>query len=269
MMNKIALLLLLLICGYSAFSQEKDINTKKDGSCNYNRFRIALHGGLGYKSKEVFGSYKNPRGYTSSFSSNANLNWGYNLGCDASYYFTRNIGFGVKYNNFRTSISSEDYRGVYQLTFDPTPTQTVFITAAEKDLSISFIGPMVSGRLFNDRGNAAFLFNLAIGYMDYCYSIGDADNVDFKGDNIGLALDLGYDIKICKNWFLGVQLSVVTGRIKEFEFDKIHKEDNATVIDPQFNGDQPTHIKGDVELSKDDYISLQHFDLLVGLRYCF
>lgn len=261
-MKIVRLIILFIVCGSSVFSQGIDTNKKgKLKDDDYGRFRIAVHGGVGYTTTKLGAGYMfyyasegdyqiEPDFQRGVYITDSEFDWGFNLGIDASYYLKNNIGVGFKYNRFKSS-DERGQSGIYAFDF-PTGDdmssvlelfENEFGVQEDRNMTISFIGPMLSYRRFTKKGNA-LIFNGSVGYISYRY---DMEN-DVEGGDLGFALDLGYDIKISKNWFFNVQLSTVMGKIKEAEAD--------------FGNEG-----GEIVVDKD--VKLKHFDLQVGLSYCF
>jgi len=148
------------------------------------------------------------------------LKSGYNLGTNLTYFYTNTSGFGIQYNMFKVSnhlsnIIITDING-------NSTTGTL-----EDNVTFNFIGPSFSSRIFV--GTKANLFNIrvALGYLSYIdNAITPIESFKLTGSTFGSAFDLGYDMNIANNLFIGLQVSTVGGIIQTFTKHDLnnHKE---------------------------------------------
>lgn len=190
-MRKLTFLLLLLASIYCNAQQ---------GAKNQN-FRIAVNAGfsqlLAKTSNSVPSQSKN---YVSALKSGANY------GIDASYFISKEWGFGMKFNQFKSSNS-----GTY---YDSNLGSTVSMA---DHITHTFIGPSAATRYVSPNNKHGLVFTLALGYLGYLND-GALNGTSFKikGGTFGSALDAGYDYHVNKRFALGVQASLVGGVLKSY-----------------------------------------------------
>ena len=203
---------------------------------NYQHYRISVNGGYSYQTAKVSGSVPSDfKDYIKELKS------GYHLGGDLTYYFNEPLGFGIKYYLFKSSnsldnIYLEDINGNRRY------------GKMSDDLTISFIGPTFSTRLLNHDKSNVLLMNMSLGYMGYSNNAVVIDKYKITGSTMGLAFDFGYDIGLSENLALGIQLSLLTGTLFEYDWN---------------DGTKTQKIK----LERGAYESLNRIDLSVGLRF--
>ncbi len=204
----------------------------------YSHWRFALNGGLTYNLGKADKSLDQQlQTYYKQ------LRFGTQLGAEVIYFLNETSGIGFCYYSLATGNSLDGVTLSYG-------SQVVAQGVMSDDINLSFIGPMYSGRMITGRDkNNALVGNVGIGYMGY------TDNVQLgtyhskiKGGTVGFLTSIGYDHAISKSTSLGVQLSLVSGSLWQYD---------------QFDGTTTTHVK----LNKDNFMSLGHIDLSVGLRF--
>jgi hypothetical protein len=206
---------------------------KKTTNQNKYHYRVALNLGLGYlinlypddASDDLAAYYMN-------------LKSGSQVSGDVTYYFSGGLGVGFKYGLFNTKNSA--------LVFNQSQVQTGIMS---DNLSITFIGPSVSTRFPTINGNNGLILDFSLGYMKYTDNVVLESSYLEKGNTLGYSLGLGYDFSISKNMAIGIQLSMYTGRLTEY--DKTNSLGTTTTI----------------QLDKDSYKKLERLDLSVGFRF--
>jgi hypothetical protein len=217
---------------YPASEVLNEVVMKND---NYQHVRIALNGGFSYHTARVAGSVPDDfRDYVNQLKS------GLHFGGDLTYYFTEPLGLGMKYLLYKTSNSLD---GIYLE--DEYGNRRYGIMS--DDLTISFLGPTFSTRLFSHDKKGAFLLNTSIGYMGYSNNKVIVDNYKMTGSTLGLAFDFGYDVGLTDNLSLGFQLSYISGTLFEYDWN---------------DGVTTETIKLDIN----SYESLNRIDVSIGLR---
>ena len=203
---------------------------------DYQALRIAINGGYSYVLAEVSEAVPDDfKDYVNELKS------GYHFGGDFTYYFSQPLGIGFRYYLFKTSNSMND---IY--VEDASGHKTFGVMS--DDLTISYIGPMFSLRYLSPYNKNTFFTNFSLGYMSYSNKRVVVYNYKLTGSTFGVALDIGYDIGLSRNFSLGLQLSLNAGALVKYELD-----------------DGTTTKK--IELEKDEYESLNRIDLSVGLRF--
>lgn len=203
---------------------------------DYPQFRIALSGGLSYMTGKI--SDKVPSDFRDYIKE---LKSGYHFGGEASFFFSESLGFGAKYSVFK---SSHNLNNIYVEDVDGNITYGKMSDA----IKISFIGPSFSVRVLNHNKMNALIFSMAIGYLDYVNDKVLIESFKMTGNTVGFGVDIGYDIGLSENLALGLQVSLLTGTLSEYEFN---------------DGTNKQTIK----LDDGEYENVSRFDLSVGLRF--
>ena len=199
----------------------------------YSPFRLAVHGGfsnrLGKVVKSDFEQYLK------------DLKKGYNLGVDASYFISETVGFGIKFSSFGADNQ------LASVTMDHDGDGVMSTGPMSDDITITFVGPSYSTRFVSTKGNA-FITSLALGYLGYMDHAKLFDYAfDLKGGTLGIAFDIGYDIKLSDRLSLGAQCSLFRGTL--------------TSITQDYGS-----YSRKVDLDEDEYEGLSRLDFSVGLR---
>ncbi|KQC29679.1 hypothetical protein AAY42_07105 [Flagellimonas eckloniae] len=220
------------------FDEENRIPKEKiPGYIEYSKVRISLQGGYSYQIGKI-----NDEGSQELREYLEKLRPGYHFGGDFTYYFAESFGVGVKYQQFRTSTDFTNV--VFFEAINNGPVNRLL----KDDISISFIGALLSARLYNKAKLNAFFFNTSIGYMTYSNNAIYEDAIKLKGNTLGFASDIGYDIGIADNLSLGFQLSTFFGQLSKLETD---------------NGTSQRSI----DIARNEGGGLGRFDLSIGLRF--
>lgn len=152
---------------------------------------------------------------------------GFNISADASYFFTEMLGAGLKYDLFKASNTS---------------------SFGEDNIAITFVGPAFTLRLLNQSKTSSWYMNYALGFMGFKDRGKESGQpVTIKGSTLGFTMDIGYDIAISKNWAAGIQLSLLSGILTEYD-----KTENG--------------ITQKVKLAKEQYEGLGRLNISIGLR---
>lgn len=166
---------------------------------------------------------------------------GYHLGGDVNYFFSEALGAGVKYTVFKSQNSLDN---VYYTDLDGT----VIPGKMSDDLSVTFIGPSFSSRIFNVDKTNALLMSLSIGYLGYKDEKVLVTPARITGNTVGFVFEIGYDIGIAENLALGFQLSLLSGALSQIEWS----DDSGTQV---------------IKLESGQYEGLSRIDLSIGLRF--
>lgn len=182
---------------------------KVRGTENFNRFRVSLNGGMGYRTA------KNPDGLPDVLDNYADeLKWGGCFSADAGYFISESIGFGLEYNHFGSSNSMQNV--TMDVNYDGyTETGTM-----KDNIHISFIGPMVSSMVWSGNRKNALFFNLALGYLHYLDK-GELIGYDvkMKGSTVGFVGDIGYQIGLSDALSLAFTCSYTIGTLSKMKVD--------------------------------------------------
>lgn len=200
-----------------------------DGPKDFPRFRLAVNGGLSYRlSKIPSGLSRDLEEYIRGLKS------GYSFGADATYYWSKGGGIGVKYDVFRSKNEFEYLAG-----------QGVEFS---DDITIRYIGPYYSSRILGANKVNNFFSNVGLGYVGYKDDAYIGTDVTLTGGTVGLLVDIGYDIGLSKSLAMGFQISFIGGTLTQYK------------ISDGFNTET-------VELDEEEYEGLARINLSVGLRF--
>ncbi|PRX53113.1 hypothetical protein [Flagellimonas meridianipacifica] len=172
----------------------------------YAGFRFAFNGGYSYDPGRLNSNTIN-LGFEDFY---RELRSGYHLEANITYYLSKNIGLGIKYNIFKTSNSIEN------VGFIDTDGSDIIGTLAN-DITVSFVGAVLSYRFPGKKSKNAFILNSSIGYLSYRDNQVLAIPVNVKGNNLGFSFDIGYDFLLAERLSLGIQAGATSGRIRELE----------------------------------------------------
>ena len=204
----------------------------------YPHIRIGLNGGYSYQVVNTDNTLEQHiQNYMQALKSGTHF-W-----TDLTYFFTEQSGIGFSYYsaNFNNSMDNVTLSNNGQ----------VFATGTlSDDINMSFIGPMYSAReLLWRKKQDALLVNVGIGYMGYSNNEKLVlYNYKIEGSTVGVSATIGYDHAISKDLALGIQFSFIKGNLMAYD---------------QFDGTKSTH----VDLDKTNMISMNHFDISIGLRF--
>ncbi|MFW6327402.1 MAG: hypothetical protein ACOC2F_03740 [Bacteroidota bacterium] len=188
---------------YQADSMESTHGTNIDDR-DYPLFRIALNGGYSHVTQKVLSDVPD---LLSDYMEE--LKSGYHLGGKGTIFIHENIGLGLDFNLFKTSntlenVSISDNAG------------NVAFGVIRDDITILFLGPSLSTRVFNSNKMNAFFTHLGAGYLGYWNEgIFMQNLIDLTGNTFGVSAGLGFDIRIVDNILLGLNVSYVIGTITE------------------------------------------------------
>jgi hypothetical protein len=202
----------------------------------YPHFRVAINGGLSYRTAKLADNIPSDfEKYVKELKS------GYHIGLDLSYYFSEQLGIGIKYSVYKSKNEIDNVSVT-------RPDGSTQYGKMSDNISINFIGPFISTRLLNGNKKNSFLMNLGIGYLGYTDNTLLITDYTIKGSTVGLCWDIGYDIGISKNLAIGFQLSYMIGTLTQYDIS-----DGTTTKT--------------VKLEKNNYESLSRIDLSIGLRF--
>jgi len=206
-----------------------------------SHWRFALNGGYAYNlGKEA------PTFDTRIQTYNNQIKSGLNFGGEINYFFVNGqMGIGINYENV---TSHNSLSGVTYLSSGQVFTNNKL----SDNLNLQYIGPMYTGisrHIKNNKVKDALIVNVGMGNLSYKDTkIVDLRNYKITGSSLGTYYSIGYDRFISKNMALGVQLSLTTGLLTNYD---------------RFDGTSTTH----VQLDNNSYQSLTHVSLTVGLRF--
>ena len=207
----------------------------------YSHLRLAFNGGYAYNLGKDAATFD-----TRIQTYNKQIRSGLNVGAEINYFFINGqMGIGISYENVtsQNSLSGVTYSSSGQIFTNNN---------LSDNLKIQYIGPMytaISRQIKKNGVKDAFVINVGMGNLSYTDTkIVDLKNYIFIGSALGTYYSISYDHFISKNMALGIQLSLITGLLSNYNL---------------FDGNSTTH----VQLDNDSYQSLTHVSLTVGLRF--
>lgn len=207
---------------YNFWETPELLKSELKKQADYQVIRFALNMGYGYRTAPIADNVPgNLKDYYKKMKS------GYVIEGHISGFTSESIGFGLKYNLFKSSGTSDQ--------------------DGEEKININFIGPSFTTRFLNQDKTNAFIISLILGRMGYTDKIG-GDYHQIQGSTFGIGWDLGYDIKLSKNTGIGFQLSLLSGTLTKVSYQ---------------NGINVSEI----DLDEDEREGLGRIDLTVGLRF--
>jgi len=203
----------------------------------FPHFQIALSGGWSYRTARLASNI--PSDFKDYYQK---LKSGFHYDVGLSYYFTEQLGVGLKYNEY---LSKKELGNVY-ITY--TDGSTEYGNMSD-NIRVKFIGPTFNYRYFNTTKRNCFLMGIGIGYMDYRdKGFLVSSPVTIKGGTVGTYLSFGYDFGISENLALGFQLTFSSGTLS-----RITTSDGTSTQT--------------VNLDNDQRENLSRIDLSIGLRF--
>ena len=172
----------------------------------YPKFRIAINGGVGYQIQKI--NEKLPEKYKEHLDK---LKYGYVFGGEFQWFFKKWMGVGVNYQQFGTSTPVDEF-GVFQKTNYPG------IVILSESIVTHFIGLGFTNRIFCKEQRHSFLLGYSLGYFAYNNKMTNHyGEYDYKDETMGFSLNLGYDIRFAKNFYLGFKISSLFAYIDRVE----------------------------------------------------
>ncbi len=207
---------------YNFWEDPELINTDIKKQPDYQVIRFAINIGYGHRTAPLADNIpSNMESYYKKMKS------GIAIEGLISGFTSEVIGFGLKYNLFRSSGTNDQY--------------------GEEKISINFIGPSFTTRLLSPDKNNAFISSLILGRMGYTDKMQNGYR-QLQGSTFGMGWDLGYDFKLSKYTALGFQLSLLSGTLTKLSLK---------------NGISVTEI----DLDENEREGLGRIDFSIGLRF--
>ena len=198
------------------------------------RFRLAVQGGYGYRLGKNVES-----GQSIVDEHNKRLKNGLTYGADLTWYTSGDIGFGLKFSNMHSK--SED---MVTVTYD----DGTMASGEYRDVvDMRFFGPIFSSRYVSPNNKWIFLINCGIGYLSYVDNGRVIDPMSIKSGTLGVCADAGIDLRLMNSLYLGVSAGMIGGSLSSYSVTE--------------NGQTQK-----IELDKDQYESVNHLSLTIGLR---
>ncbi len=226
-MKKNILFFVLLCIFYCAAQSQSNDN---------QRFRIGVQGGFSYRLASLDNVSDGFKDYARKLKS------GFNIGLEGSYFIKPKWGLGLKYNSFKTKESLGDVIIEFE---DGSVAQGNL----SDDIQITFIGPIYIVNFIPNNPEHAFFGSFGAGYLSYRNQSVIVDRAfEITGETFGSTVDFAYDYKLSETIAVGVQTSLMFGRLSEITI-----EDDFSKRTERLNGDD-----------QDDLVRL---DFSLGLRF--
>ncbi len=222
------------------FITEGSTGKQKSGK-DFQKYRIGLMGGGSLQTGRYTANIYN---FTRSGAYLDKLQWGYTIGAEGSYFFTENIGIGLRYHFFHASNFAKD------VTLSDPDSVSFSITGDLQDqIYVNFIGPEFILRISSPKHKTRYNTTFAFGLLTYKNKSILKTPATLTGTSVGMNLGFGPEFLLGKNMALGIELSLVMGSITSYKQD---------------DGSKTTT----VSLRNRNAISLTRIDLTVGLKWC-
>jgi hypothetical protein len=203
-MNRITLLIVLLLLTATSANAQRLRGYDDD----YTKFRIALQGGYSQRLAKI--STNVPLEFRSYVSE---LKKGYHFGGNAAFFFNERYGAGIQYSSMQaknqlTGITAQD------------PSTKLLLQGNMSDyIVINFIGPTFNTRqILGANDNVHLLASVGLGYITYTDDAAVITPFMLKGNTLGASMNIGFDIALHENIFIGIETSLLTGVISSFEY---------------------------------------------------
>jgi hypothetical protein len=217
---------------YKAKNPAHEIVVNKE----FQKWRFAINAGLGKQTAKV-GNY-----VTDDFKKyTKDLRSGYQINGDITYFVSEPIGFGLKYQLYKTKNQMSNIYISWNNGIAKGGNMS-------DNISVTFIGPTLYTRFFNSKRNNALLLGLSAGYLGYVDKALAVNKYIQKGSTAGFVCDIGYDIGVCKNMAIGFNISFLVGHLKE------------SIFDDWFPGQI-------FQLDENNRVGLGRFDFSLGIRF--
>lgn len=220
----------LLTCFSSVYAQSSN--------SDFPRFRISLQGGWSYRLAKISDNAPAElREY------NKGLKPGFHLGVDGGYFFTKNIGCGLKYAYFKAgneiaNVSIPEWSGGAN------------ISLIKDDIHVHYIAPSFYSRFPIANDKLVFLAGASIGYLRYIDNAVVVSDRTLTGGTVGLGFDLGMDYMITPHFAVGANLGLIGGSLSKLKY-------------------KDSTIETDVKLEDGQRENLTRLDLSAGVRWYF
>ena len=223
---------------FNHFAESEITKEFKQKKSDYQHFRLSANGGFSYRTGRISSDLS---GEMEDYMKE--LKWGKHFSADASWFISESLGFGVKYSRFMSSNS------LLNVSADIDGNGLLDYGNIKDNISISFVGPMVSTVFNSYNKKNAFFGSWGLGYLSY-HDNGEmvGSEAELNGSTLGMVGDLGYQIGISENLSLAITFSYTLGVLSK--------------IDQTLQGQTRTY-----KLDDDNKENLGRLDLSLGLVF--
>jgi len=196
--------LFVVLCGFS-FAQplnegfQIDATQKSQKNTTIPNLKVSAQVGYGYRFANSLytaesAMYKHLKKLKNSLS----------FGADFSYYFTNNIGIGIKYNSISSHVVTNDLRYTFSNGNKENAKQV------SEYIETHFVGAFLATQFFLVPNKHSIFANVGAGFIRYKNNImlnsREVSNIDNSAAFFG---EIGYDFFITKSFAIGLQISTL------------------------------------------------------------
>jgi hypothetical protein len=204
---------------------------------NFEKVRTSFYGGWSYLtaqvSKDVPADF---RSYTKGLKS------GHHFGGDVGYFWSENIGLGLKTTIFKTK---NELNNIYVTNNETKQTR---YGNMKDDISIQYFAPVLYTRFYSGNRKTVFFSNFSLGYLNYKNRATLIDDFKITGNTIGYEIDFGTDLKLNNRLSFNLGLGLTAGSLNKLEI----------------NNGSSTQVK---TLEKEKRENISRLDVSMGLSY--
>lgn len=190
---------LLLFSSLQGFAQDTDPVPVGAGP-----FRLSIYGGGAFRPGRV-----QETGNDIIDAHNKRLKTGFNYGASATWFFSDDLGLGVKYADMHSKAEDS-----VTLTLD---NGTVRSGIYRDMVDIRFFGAMLANRSVSKNGRWILFADYGLGYVRYSDIGRIIDPVSEVGGTFGASVDIGVDLRLSKRVFLGASVNAVGGLLSAYD----------------------------------------------------
>lgn len=181
--------------------------TKHKNTVNYQKLRIGAGGGWSHMTSELGVKIRSDlRQYIKDLKS------GHHFHGDMAFFFSENIGLGMKYSMFHTRNELDNIYAIDQVTGQ------VKMGKLKDDIRIHYIGPSFCTRIASVYKNTYFFSDFSPGYLSYKNHATKVDNFSLTAKTLGFLINSGVDFAIDRTYAIELSLSYVIGVLNQYKF---------------------------------------------------
>jgi hypothetical protein len=185
---------------YGYYTKEGIRLKKASSEMGKSRFNIAVYGGAGYRTAHVYDQLSEEyKEYLNR------LRLGFQLGSEMTYFFSKTVGIGFRYNYCHASSHID------KISFN-VPGYGIEDGTLKERVSVYFVGPSFNFR-FPHKNDGWLVSSIAVGYTGYKDQASVISDFMLKGKTTGLLIDLGYETVLGPNSSLGFHASLFRATI--------------------------------------------------------
>ena len=177
----------------------------------YQHWRYGITGGIAMRIATIPSSKLS----VDAVERKKNLRNGFYLNADVGYFVSENVGFGIKYDLFKSSNSMDKFTGTL-------PYYADFNGKISDNVSIHYISPSLMLRSVSNNRMIQTYCDLSLGYTIYYNRNKLNDDIyKIKGNNFGFSSTVGIDFMLNKkrNSSVGINFGIIATSIKEYNIN--------------------------------------------------